>query len=136
MCPDFSKEDLQRFNILVVGEVGIGKTTFLQTLFQKFASPVLPPTPAAPVTLGSNPSPPTRVIHELGHFLVDSAGDTASYVFHLIDTPGFGDSLNHQVAIDQVREYVQEKHASWLALDPLLEEHERLSRDERVHCGR
>ena len=115
-----------------MGEVGIGKTTFLRTLFQKYASPKL--SSSSPPHSVSNG--PTRVIDELGHFTVNSAGDTASYIFHLIDTPGFGDNLNHQVEIDAVKSYILAKHQAWLSLDPLLEEHERLASDERVHCGR
>lgn len=51
------------------------------------------------------------------------------------DTPGFGDNLNNQEEIDAVKRYILSKHEAWLCLNPLLEEHERLSRDERVHCG-
>ena len=123
---DCSKEDFQRFNILVVGEVGIGKTTFLQTFFQRFTSQKL--------DIHSD-AQPTQVINELGQFPVESAGDTASYIFHLIDTPGFGDSLNIQHEIDAIKKYILEKHEAWLSLDPLLEENDRLAHDERIHCG-
>ena len=105
------KRDPLRFNILVVGESGLGKTTFLVTLLKKYCSDLEQLAPRLR-------SPPHKTIEigEIGRFLLKTtSGDIVEVV--LYDSPGYGDFVNNQESIDQVRTNLLHRHEHWLQLD-------------------
>lgn len=101
-----------RFNVMVAGVGGIGKTTFLKLFFQLYRRD------GTQATLQLNERPKTvktLQIEEIGRFVLDA--DNVQVDFHLIDTPGYGDSINNQHAINNVRKYIEVAHKQWSELD-------------------
>ena len=103
--------DSIRFNVMVAGVGGIGKTTFLKLFFQLYRRS------GSPVALHL-PQPKTvktLKIEEIGRCVLDAGNVQVD--FHLIDTPGFGDSINNQHAINNVKRYIERAHQEWSAMD-------------------
>ena len=76
------RQDPIRFNVLVAGESGLGKSTFLETILQKYV--------AVPRLFLQKHHPPHKTIQieETGQF--DIEGDGGLIQFHLYDSPGYG----------------------------------------------
>lgn len=104
--------DSIRFNIMVAGVGGIGKTTFLKLFFQLYRRDGS----QAAVHLSEKPKTmKTLQIEEVGRFVLDA--DNVQVDFRLIDTPGYGDSINNQHAINNVKKYIEKAHKEWSDLD-------------------
>ncbi|XP_062956090.1 septin-12 isoform X2 [Cynocephalus volans] len=73
------------FNIMVVGQSGLGKSTMVNTLFK---SKVWKPTPPA---LGG-PVPQTLQLHSVTHVIEEKG---LKLKLTVTDTPGFGDQINN-----------------------------------------
>lgn len=84
--------EVLRFNLAVIGESGLGKTTLLKALLQKY-SQVNEVLKAEPVIAA-----PTVMISEVGDFVAST--DTGPIHFFLYDTPGYGDFINNQFSFD------------------------------------
>ncbi|KAJ1402305.1 Septin-type guanine nucleotide-binding (G) domain-containing protein [Ochromonadaceae sp. CCMP2298] len=98
------KQHAIRFNTMVVGETGSGKTTFLKTLFKSYGEVV--------VSEGEK-SGNTVKIEEIGAFTLET--QTIDCEVHLFDSPGYGDYINNQDAIETVKRHLEGAHRSWLA---------------------
>jgi septin family protein len=49
---------------------------------------------------------------EIGEFQIKS--DAVVCQVHLLDSPGFGDYIDNNCAINTVKEYLTEAHSAWL----------------------
>jgi len=127
VLPVAGKADCVNFNIMVVGEAGSGKTTFLKTLVKAEEAK------APLIDLEADLSKRTVSIQESGNFLLESiAGDVK---FYLYDTPGYGDFVNNEESISQIYSDLQERHENWLSVDAhKITNEERLRLDTRIHC--
>lgn len=104
----FGKPCPVRFNLLVVGETKSGKRTFLKTLFQPYCGFDV-------VTkVGSHRLGHVR-IKEIGNFVLESLNQDCRV--HLYDSSGFGDYINNTDAVTTVKEYVENAHRAWYAMD-------------------
>ena len=93
MAIHLGTREVIRFNLAVIGESGLGKTTLLKALLQKY-SPVNE-------ILKDNVSiltSPTVIISEVGDFLANT--ESGPIHFYLYDTPGYGDFVNNQASFD------------------------------------
>ena len=117
-----------RFNIMVVGETGSGKSTFLKTLFRKYLSE------HQIIEAGLNSATIKTVsIERIGKFSLPAENQDCN--IHLFDSPGYGDYINNQNAIETVRNYLEQAHQDWLELNGnMLCESERNESDGRIHC--
>lgn len=123
-----SKRDPLRFNIMVVGESGLGKTTFLHALLRKYADNVS--IASHDIALGEN----TIKIARVGNFQL-ATDNKDSVDINCYDSPGYGDFVNNQESIDNIKKYVLKCHQSWKSLvAQSMTEAEFLQADERIHC--
>eukprot|EP01041_Mallomonas_annulata_P002962 gene2962-5816_t len=127
VLPVAGKADCVNFNVMVVGETGSGKTTFLRTLVKA---------DEAKATLTDIPVDTlkkTISIQEAGNFILESIAGDVKFILH--DTPGYGDFINNQNTINQIFEDLQSRHESWLSVDAhKITNEERLRLDGRIHC--
>ncbi|SMN18107.1 similar to Saccharomyces cerevisiae YHR107C CDC12 Component of the septin ring of the mother-bud neck that is required for cytokinesis [Maudiozyma saulgeensis] len=110
------------FTIMVCGESGLGKTTFINTLFQttlKHADPQqrrhLPLKKTVDIDL-------TRAVLEEKNFKMR---------VNVIDTPGFGDNVNNNKAWQTLVDFIDDQHDSYMRQEQ--QPHRDVKFDLRVH---
>ncbi|RKP26881.1 Septin-type guanine nucleotide-binding (G) domain-containing protein, partial [Syncephalis pseudoplumigaleata] len=97
------------FNIMVAGETGLGKTTFMNTLFNTdLTEEILPKCSTHPSMAGML----TRCTHTLCATELTENGVTLNLT--VIDTPGFGDQLNRESNLLPIVEYIDEQFDAYL----------------------
>lgn len=102
----FGKPSAIRLNIMVVGETGSGKTTFLKTLFKVYCGNKIIRAELCSKTIK------TVKIEEIGFFTLETAALDCEV--HLFDSPGYGDYINNQDAIETVKGHLEQAHNAWL----------------------
>ncbi|CAL8317640.1 unnamed protein product [Arctogadus glacialis] len=112
------------FNIMVVGQSGLGKSTLVNTLFKskvsrKSCSPNYEEKISKTVQLQSV----SHVIEEKG----------VRMKLTVIDTPGFGDQINNDRCWEPVLKHVNEQYEKYLR-EELRVNRQRKIPDTRVHC--
>ncbi|XP_016069933.1 PREDICTED: septin-12 [Miniopterus natalensis] len=100
------------FNIMVVGQSGLGKSTMVNTLFRSKVWKSTPP------GLGQGPMPQTLQLHS---------------VTHVTDTPGFGDQINNDKCWDPILGYINGQYEQYLQEEILITRQRHIP-DSRVHC--
>ncbi|KAJ1663657.1 Cell division control protein 11 [Coemansia sp. RSA 1813] len=113
------------FNVMLVGESGLGRTTFLNTLCERMV-----------VAPNNGPNPDQAHIAEpmqFKHYSVEMEEDGMKIMLNIIDTPGFGDSIDNESSFNQIQEYLETQ------FDGVLAEENRIKRnpkfkDSRVHA--
>lgn len=111
------------FSLMVVGQSGLGKSTFINSLFLTDVYP--------PVRSESLRSPPQTVaVEEQTVRLVESG---VNLLLNLIDTPGFGDSVDNSKCWDPIIQFVDKKYGQFFTEETKVQRKERIP-DHRVHC--
>lgn len=113
-----------QFNIMTVGESGLGKTTLLNTLF---ASHLVDPVTGEAIYESQGK---TTEITVTQHTLIE---DRVRLNINLIDTPGFGDHIDNDRCWDPIVKYIKEQHSQYLRKE-LTAQRERNIPDTRVHA--
>ena len=108
------KAHKRQFNVMVVGEPGLGKRTFLQELFRPYSSDEFNET-----------TPSNKLIAEIARIEVKSEDDSADYQCSLLSTCNFGDSNQSGKEIMSICDFLSARHDAWLQLGPELTEYER-----------
>ncbi|KAI8057094.1 Septin-domain-containing protein [Syncephalis plumigaleata] len=113
-----SKKGLQ-FTLMVVGASGSGRTTFVNTLCR---TQVLPPREPDTTVTGVRICP----------YSVELEEEDIKINLTIVDTPGFGDSIDNESGFKDILAYVERQY------DSILEEESRIKRnpkfrDNRVH---
>ncbi|KAI9350203.1 septin B [Obelidium mucronatum] len=119
-----SKRKPYVFNLMVVGDSGLGKTTFLNSLFNAPLSEDISSTKKSLAeTKTVNMQPTTYELVEDG------------VILHLtvVDTPGFGDQLNRESDFLPIMEYVDEQYRKYHECER-SDEMRKDIRDTRVHA--
>ncbi|KAI9105620.1 Septin-domain-containing protein [Phlyctochytrium arcticum] len=117
-----SKRRPYEFNVMVVGESGLGKTTFMNTLFN------------APLT----EQPQQRNLAGTKTVSIDAttfelAEDGVTLMLTVVDTPGFGDQLNRETNFEPIMNYIDTQYERYLQAES-SQEMRRNIRDSRVHA--
>lgn len=113
-----------QLNVMVVGRLGLGKLTLVNSLF------------SAPLaaSLGRRdaqaPLESTTEIKVTSHVLEEGK---VRLSVSLIDTPGFGDQINNDKCWEPLVKYIKEQNSVYLRKE-LKPQRERFIPDTRVHC--
>lgn len=113
-----------QFNLMVVGQSGLGKTTLINTLFaSQLASSSGRTEAGEPITKTPDIKCVSHVVEENGVRLK----------LNIIDTPGYGDQVNNEKCWDPITKYIKDQHSQYLRKE-LTAQREKHLPDTRVHC--
>ncbi|XP_036946358.1 uncharacterized protein sept12 isoform X2 [Acanthopagrus latus] len=112
------------FNIMVVGQSGLGKSTLVNTLFKsKVSRKSCTPNNEEKISKTVKLQTVSHVIEEKG----------VKMKLTVIDTPGFGDQINNDNCWEPIVKYVNEQYEKYLR-EELHINRKRIIPDSRVHC--
>lgn len=113
-----------QFNVMVVGQTGLGKSTLINTLF---ASHLID----SKGRLEAYESPrATTEIHPVSHVIVENG---VKLRLNIVDTPGFGDQVNNDGCWEPIIKYIKDQHSAYLRKE-LTAMRDRYITDTRIHC--
>uniref|UniRef100_A0A060TBS3 ARAD1D37158p n=1 Tax=Blastobotrys adeninivorans TaxID=409370 RepID=A0A060TBS3_BLAAD len=111
------------FTIMLAGESGVGKTTFINTLFSTTVK-----------NYGDNNSrfrSPIKKTVEIGVTKAELEERGFTLRLNIIDTPGFGDNVNNREAWQPIVEFIDDQHESYMRQEQQPNRRDRI--DMRVH---
>ncbi|CAN9505355.1 unnamed protein product [Ophioblennius macclurei] len=112
------------FNIMVVGQSGLGKSTLVNTLFKSKIS-------RKSCTANYDEKIPKTVkLHSVSHVIEEKG---VKMKLTVVDTPGFGDQINNENCWEPIVEYVNEQNEKYLREELHVTRKRRIP-DSRVHC--
>uniref|UniRef100_H2MYA7 Septin-type G domain-containing protein n=1 Tax=Oryzias latipes TaxID=8090 RepID=H2MYA7_ORYLA len=112
------------FNIMVVGQSGLGKSTLVNTLFKsKVSRKSCTPNYEEKISK-------TVRLHAVSHVIEEKG---VKMKLTVIDTPGFGDQINNQNCWEPIVKYVNEQYEKYLREELNVNRKRRIP-DSRVHC--
>uniref|UniRef100_A0A0N5A2M1 Septin n=1 Tax=Parastrongyloides trichosuri TaxID=131310 RepID=A0A0N5A2M1_PARTI len=106
------------FSLMVVGQSGLGKSTFINTLLQTDVS-----------EYDGKPLSSTAKINERIFYVIENK---VKLKLTLIDTPGFGGSINNSFFWKPIAEFVDNKFAKYMDEENKIDRKTKIE-DERVH---
>ncbi len=113
-----------QFNVMCVGQTGLGKSTLVNTLFSShLIDSKGRKRPDEPIRQTTEISGQSHIIEENGVRLR----------LNIIDTPGYGDQINNDRCWDPIIKYIKDQHSSYLRKE-LTAQREKFIQDTRVHC--
>nr|KAF6490925.1 hypothetical protein HJG59_016291 [Molossus molossus] len=112
------------FNIMVVGQSGLGKSTMVNTLFKSKIWN------CTPLDLGQGPVPQTLQLHSVTHVIEEKG---VKLKLTVTDTPGFGDQINNDKCWDPILGYINGQYEQYLQEEILITRQRHIP-DTRVHC--
>ncbi|RKP05025.1 Septin-domain-containing protein [Thamnocephalis sphaerospora] len=113
------KKGLQ-FTIMVVGTSGLGRTTFVNTLCAK------------QVLRHEQPDHTTNGVR-IRPVMVDLEEEGVKINLTIVDTPGFGDSIDNESSFNDILGYVEKQYDDILAEESRIKRNPKF-RDNRVHA--
>ncbi|XP_073350354.1 uncharacterized protein septin12 isoform X1 [Pagrus major] len=112
------------FNIMVVGQSGLGKSTLVNTLFKsKVSRKSCTPNYEEKISK-------TVKLHTVSHVIEEKG---VKMKLTVIDTPGFGDQINNDNCWEPIVKYVNEQYEKYLREELHVNRKRRIP-DSRVHC--
>ncbi|KAK6481831.1 neuronal-specific septin-3 isoform X2 [Huso huso] len=112
------------FNIMVVGQSGLGKSTLVNTLFKsKVSRKSCSPSFEEGISKTVNLQSVSHVIEEKG----------VKMKLTVIDTPGFGDQINNLNCWEPIMKYINEQYEKYLKEEININRKRKIP-DTRVHC--
>ncbi|XP_068096328.1 neuronal-specific septin-3 isoform X3 [Hyperolius riggenbachi] len=112
------------FNIMVVGQSGMGKSTLVNTLFKSQVSR------KSAGWSRDDKIPKTVEIKAISH-VIEEGG--VKMKLTVIDTPGFGDQINNENCWEPIEKYINEQYEKFLKEEVNIARKKRIP-DTRVHC--
>ncbi|MCI4393772.1 hypothetical protein PGIGA_G00161420 [Pangasianodon gigas] len=112
------------FNIMVVGQSGLGKSTMVNTLFKSQVSR------RSSGWSRDEKIPKTVEIKSVSH-VIEEGG--VKMKLTVIDTPGFGDQINNENCWEPISKYINEQYEKFLKEEVNIARKKRIP-DTRVHC--
>lgn len=112
------------FNVMVVGQSGLGKSTLVNTLFKSRVSR------KSCSSVHQEKIPKTVRIHQVSHMIEEKG---VKMKLTVVDTPGFGDHINNNNCWEPIVSYVNEQYEHYLR-EELNVKRKRHIPDTRVHC--
>ncbi|XP_049717371.1 septin-9 isoform X1 [Elephas maximus indicus] len=112
------------FNIMVVGQSGLGKSTLINTLFKsKISRKSVQPTSEERI-------PKTIEIKSITHDIEEKG---VRMKLTVIDTPGFGDHINNENCWQPIMKFINDQYEKYLQEEININRKKRIP-DTRVHC--
>ncbi|XP_056143520.1 neuronal-specific septin-3 isoform X2 [Lampris incognitus] len=112
------------FNIMVVGQSGLGKSTLVNTLFKsKVSRKSCTPNYEEKISK-------TVKLESISHMIEEKG---VKMKLTVIDTPGFGDQINNENCWEPIVKYVNEQYEKYLKEELHVNRKRRIP-DTRVHC--
>ncbi|XP_070836328.1 uncharacterized protein septin12 isoform X1 [Chaetodon trifascialis] len=112
------------FNIMVVGQSGLGKSTLVNTLFKsKVSRKSCTPNYEEKISK-------TVKLHTVSHVIEEKG---VKMKLTVIDTPGFGDQINNENCWEPIVKYVNEQYEKYLREELHVNRKRRIP-DSRIHC--
>ncbi|XP_043945236.1 uncharacterized protein LOC122816479 isoform X2 [Protopterus annectens] len=112
------------FNIMVVGQSGLGKSTLVNTLFKSRVSR------KSCIPNYEEKIFKTVELQTISHIIEEKG---VKLKLTVIDTPGFGDQINNENCWDPIVKYIQEQYEKYLREEAVINRKRRIP-DSRVHC--
>ncbi|XP_051996613.1 septin 9b isoform X2 [Xyrauchen texanus] len=112
------------FNIMVVGQSGLGKSTLMNTLFKSKVSRRSVMTPE------EEQIPKTIEIKSISHDIEEKG---VRMKLTVIDTPGFGDQINNENCWQPIMKFINAQYEQYLQEEINIDRKKRIP-DSRVHC--
>ncbi|KAL1612462.1 cell division control protein [Paraconiothyrium brasiliense] len=113
-----------QFNIICVGQTGLGKSTLINTIF---ASHLID---SKGRMLPDEPIRQTTEIQAVSHTIEENG---VRLRLNIVDTPGYGDLINNERCWDPIVKYIKDQHSAYLRKE-LTAQRERYLQDTRIHC--
>ncbi|KAI8081838.1 Septin-type guanine nucleotide-binding (G) domain-containing protein [Gilbertella persicaria] len=113
-----------QFNVMVVGQTGLGKSTLVNTLF---ASHLIDSKGRQQV---EDLTKQTTRIESVSHVIQENG---VRLRLNIVDTPGFGDQVDNEDCWEPIIKYIKDQHSAYLRKE-LTAQRERIIQDNRVHC--
>ncbi|XP_050824127.1 septin-12 isoform X1 [Gopherus flavomarginatus] len=111
------------FNLMVVGQSGLGKSTMVNTLFKSKVS-------RKPTGPGYEERIPKTVQLQSVTHVIEEKG--VKMKLTVTDTPGFGDQINNENCWDPIIKYINEQYEKYLREEILISRKRKIP-DTRVH---
>ncbi|KAJ6217426.1 hypothetical protein RDWZM_008583 [Blomia tropicalis] len=111
------------FTLMVVGQSGLGKSTFINSLFPNISAD------ETCTTESIVSCPETTSIQTSKYKLIEN---DVSVNLTIVDTPGFGDYINNSDCIDPIENFIDEKYEEYFIAESSI--YPRNIIDQRVHC--
>ncbi|XP_028311548.1 uncharacterized protein LOC114468709 isoform X1 [Gouania willdenowi] len=112
------------FNIMVVGQSGLGKSTLVNTLFKsKISRKSCTPNYEEKICK-------TVKLHAVSHVIEEKG---VKMKLTVVDTPGFGDQINNENCWEPIVKYINEQYEKFLREELNVNRKRRIP-DSRVHC--
>uniref|UniRef100_A0A8D0KPJ4 Septin 9 n=1 Tax=Salvator merianae TaxID=96440 RepID=A0A8D0KPJ4_SALMN len=112
------------FNIMVVGQSGLGKSTLINTLFKsKISRKSVQPSSEERI-------PKTIEIKSITHDIEEKG---VRMKLTVIDTPGFGDHINNENCWQPIMKFINDQYEKYLQEELNINRKKRIP-DTRVHC--
>ncbi|KAF7722780.1 cell division control protein [Apophysomyces ossiformis] len=121
------KKSLKRgfqFNVMVVGQSGLGKSTLVNTIF---ASHLIE---SKGRWNADEPPRQTTEIETVSHLIEENG---VRLRLNIVDTPGYGDQVNNENCWEPIIKYIKDAHSAYLRKE-LTAQRERYIQDTRIHC--
>ncbi|KAI9259334.1 Septin-domain-containing protein [Sporodiniella umbellata] len=112
------------FNVMVVGQSGLGKSTLVNTIF---ASHLIE---SKGRISAEEPSRQTTEIQTVSHSIEENG---VRLRLNIVDTPGYGDQINNENCWEPIIKYIKDQHSSYLRKE-LTATRDRYIQDTRIHC--
>ncbi|KAF8912155.1 GTP binding protein [Gymnopilus junonius] len=90
-----------QFNVIVVGQTGLGKSTLINTIF---ASHLID---SKGRFAADEPVRQTTEIQAVSHVIVENG---VKLRLNIVDTPGYGDQINNEGCWDPIIKYIKDQH--------------------------
>jgi len=99
------------FKVMLVGESGLGKTTFTRALLRPYVPENLLDEPPDSVDSGPVRSRTTDITETVHRVKNDDNGATYNVEFSVVDCPGYGDSVDSTAWIDKIVAHITDRFA-------------------------
>ncbi|KAF8315250.1 cell division/GTP binding protein [Clavulina sp. PMI_390] len=113
-----------QFNVMVVGQTGLGKSTLINTIF---ASHLID---SKGRLEHDEPVRQTTEIQGVSHVITENG---VRLRLNIVDTPGYGDQINNEGCWDPIVKYIKDQHSAYLRKE-LTAQRDRYIQDTRIHC--